>query len=360
VDSIDLGRAVKTPFADKDWLTKSALAILWTFLIVTIPALLGAQIEYIKRTAEGREDLPDWSEFGDKWVKGFLAAVAGFIYFLPVVIIAIVVFVPFTVSYATGSEPNEGMLVGTALLFGLLAFVYMLVVTLFFYAALTHYALTGRFGAFFEFGQIAARIRTGGYFTAWLFAWVVSLVSSAVTGALTATWVGGILAPAVSFLAMMMTAHLLGQWAAKSYGVARAVQPAAPVGYPPAAGGPAGYPPPPPPAGSAPPVAPPPTGSAPPVAPPPAGYVAPVAPAPPAAYPQPAAPEQAPPQYTPPVTPPPPPPPPAIEPPAPVVAEPVVYVEPPAPAEPEPPAAPAPEEPAAPAEEAEEPPAGGR
>ena len=58
MNSIDIGRAFKAPFTDKDWIKKTLLGYLWMILIVTIPAVAGAQIEYIKRAAEGRDELP--------------------------------------------------------------------------------------------------------------------------------------------------------------------------------------------------------------------------------------------------------------------------------------------------------------
>jgi len=224
VNTIDLGRAVRAPFADHEWLNKTLLGLVWTLLVVTAPAVLGAQVEYIRRCAVGNEELPDWSDFGDKWVTGLLVAVAGFIYFLPVVIAAITVLVPVSVVAVSGDERAIPFSVLLAGLVGVGALLYALVVTIFFYAALTHYAMSGRFGAFFEFGEIAARIRAGSYFPAWLYAWVISLVAGIVSSALTGTWVLSLITPGISYLAAMMTGHVLGQYAWQAY---RAGQPAA-------------------------------------------------------------------------------------------------------------------------------------
>ena len=69
MDNVDLGRALKAPFQE-GWIPKSLLAIVWTFLIVTTPALMGAYLEYVRSVAYGDERLPEWSGFGEKWVKG--------------------------------------------------------------------------------------------------------------------------------------------------------------------------------------------------------------------------------------------------------------------------------------------------
>ena len=224
MNTIDLGRAVRAPFADPAWVNKTLLGLVWTLLVVTAPAVLGAQVEYIRRCAVGNEELPDWNDFGDKWVTGLLVAAAGFIYFLPVVVAAIAVLLPVSVVAVAGDEraiPFSVLVVG---LVAAGAMIYALAVTIFFYAALTHYALTRRFGAFFEFGEIATRIRAGNYFSAWFFAWVISIVAGIASSALTGTWVLSLITPAISYLAAMMTGHVLGQYAWQAY---RAGQPTA-------------------------------------------------------------------------------------------------------------------------------------
>jgi hypothetical protein len=43
MDRIDLGRAFKAPFEDKEWVVKTLLGFLWGLLVVTIPAVIGAE-----------------------------------------------------------------------------------------------------------------------------------------------------------------------------------------------------------------------------------------------------------------------------------------------------------------------------
>ncbi len=321
MDKIDLGRAFKAPFADTDWVKKTLLGWLWMLLGVTSPAVYGAQLEYIKGVSEGREDLPDWSDFGAKWVKGFLLLVAGFIYFLPVIVLGFIFAIPVVIAAASDSNGLGGLAAGGMCLFWLFAIVYSIAVAIVFYAATVNYAIKGEFGAFFQFSEILARVRDGsGYWAAWLWAIVVSFAAGLAVSILGATFIGSILVPAVYYLSIMITGHIFGQWAARSYGIQ---QVAAPVGVP-------GYIPP---AGAyAPPAAPTPPAYAPPAPPvaPPAPPAAPVAPAAPPEAPS------APPAYTPPA------------PPAAPVAPPAAPMAPPAPAAPyEPPAAP-PAPPAAP------------
>ena len=238
MDSIDLGRAFKAPFQDRDWVTKTLLGFVWSLLVFTLPAVYGAQVEYISRVSHGDETLPDWSDFGDKWLRGLLVMVAGLIYYLPVVAISVIFFVPIVIASVGAGNSNAAAVfaAGGTCLFMLIAIIYSIAVSIFFYAAVTNYAMTNDFGAFFQFGPIMARVREGsGYFAAWLWALVAGVASSVVVGILSATGIGTILAPAVVYLLAMVMGHLFGQWAARSYGVVAAV-----------ATSPAGYPPPPP------------------------------------------------------------------------------------------------------------------
>jgi len=361
MDNIDFGRAIKAPFADKGWPGKTALGFLWLLLGITSPAVYGAELEYIVRVANGNEELPEWSDFGNKWVKGFMVSVAGFLYFLPVIILGMIMYVPAILSaIASGGDSNAigGLFAGGSCLFGLIATVYIVAMSVLFYAAVVHYAVKGNFGAFFEFNEILTHVKDGtGYFAAWLWSLVVGLIVGAAMSVLSATGIGAILYPAAAYLMTMVIGHLFGQWAAKSYGFP-GIGSAAP-----AYGAPGGYAPPPPPAYTPPAQPPAPQGYQPPAAPPayapPAPPAAPVAapaapapaPAAPVAAPAPAAPEPAaapvaPPAYTPAAAP---------APVAPEAPAPVAPAAPPAPPAPDaafaPPAAP--QQPAAPEPPAE-------
>lgn len=293
MDAIDIGRALKAPFADKDWLKKTALGFVWLILGVTAPAVYGAQIEYTRSVAEGREELPDWSDFGGKWVKGFMVVIAYFIYLLPMWIIGAVMIVPAVLgSIASNGDFGGALVGGTACLFSVIAILYAVAIAVLMYGAFVNYAMKGTFGSLFAFGEILEHVRDGsGYFAAWIWAILLAFGASIVTGILSSTGIGGILVPAVLYLEVMMMGHLFGQWAARSYKVVAAapVGTYATPGYIPPAGMTVPAPP-------APPAAPAPEAVVAPVAPAPApeAVVAPVAPeapvAPPAAPPAPEAP----------------------------------------------------------------------
>lgn len=312
---IDFGRAFKAPFEDKDWIVKTLLGLLWGLLVVTSPALYGAQVEYIRGVANGDEGIPGWDGFGKKWVEGFLISIAGFIYALPIVILGAIMvgstLIPVILS-GGDSGAATGLFGGTTCLFVFIAMVYGILVSIFFYGAIVQYAMKGNFGAFFQIGEILGRVRGGsGYWTAWLYALLVSFGGSLVTSLLSSTGIGAILYGAVVYLMLIITGHLFGQWARSAYGITAAAAPAVAN---------AAYAPPAPVTPSAPPAPAPAPAAAPQPEPAPAPVPAPAAP--------PAAPEPPAPAPSAPEAPAPEPPAPAAEPAAP---EPPVAPEPPAP-----------------------------
>lgn len=257
MDRFDIGRALKAPFDDAEWMNKTLLGFVWSLLVVTAPAVYGAQLEYTRRVAAGNETLPEWDDFGTKWVEGLLVGIAGFLYFLPVLILGAVLVAPAAIAAAGSggdSDAIAALVGGGTCVFTIVAMVYGVGMSIFFSAAMTHYAMTRSFGAFFRFGEIMAKVRGGtGYFTAWLYVLLISVILSTVSSFVSGLTggLGAIVMPAVSYLAAMMMGHVMGQWARVAYAVAPGAGSGANM---PAAGyvpdyGPAQFPPPPPPAG---------------------------------------------------------------------------------------------------------------
>lgn len=222
---IDLGRALKAPFEDADWVSKTLLSFVWGLIgILFFPLLAvftGVEAEYVRRVSRGDERIPDWSDFGKKWVEGLVVWFAGFLYFLPVFVLGAMAFAPGIIAAIQGEgDLAGGLFVGSACLFTIVAIVYGIAVSILYQAAFVNYAMRGSFGAFFAFGQIMDLVRGDtGYWTAWLYTLVISFGMSAVTSVLSSTMVGGVLYPAVLYLGTLMTAHVLGQWARRAFAI---------------------------------------------------------------------------------------------------------------------------------------------
>jgi hypothetical protein len=308
---MDIGRAFGIPFKDVKWFGKAAWAGLWMTLPFTGFALYGYTLDYIRNVANGYETpLPEWTgNFGRYWVRGLLVSIALGIYMLPATILMVIGYLPMLGAIVqAGSDPSSDATSAMAALGGtticvtsVVAIIYIVAVSILSYAALTHYALSESFGAFFQFKEIIARLRTNsGYFTAWLMTNVIAIgvgfVAGILASILTAILIGSVLVPFVIgvcyFVGAAMAGHLFGQYAAKAYGLP-GLQPVAAVAYAAPGAPPAPYTPPVAPyAPPAAPVAPAPAPPAPPAPPAvPAPPAAPAPPTPPAEAAPPAAPE---------------------------------------------------------------------
>jgi len=216
---MDIGRSFTYMTEDQDWVKKILIGGVVNLIPIVNFAATGYFIEALRNTAEGRElPLPEWGDFGGKFVKGLMAGIAGFIYALPIMLVMGIVFGLGTAVAAAVSDEDTAAAVVTACsgIGYCLMFVYMILLMLILPAATVRYALTGQFGAFFRFGDIMAFIKAnvGGYIIALL----VSLVAGLIAG-----MVGGIICGVGIFFtlmwAMLVGANLFGN-------LAREAQPA--------------------------------------------------------------------------------------------------------------------------------------
>ena len=201
---MDIGRSFTYMFEDQDWLKKILIGGVVNLIPIVNFANTGYFIEAIKNTAEGRElPLPEWDDFGGKFMKGLMAGIAGFIYALPIMLFMGIVF-GLTAAIAGSLDNDTAETVATIcpLLGNCVVFVYMILFTLIFPAAVIRYALTGQFGAFFRFGDIIAFIKAniGGYIIALLVVLVASLIAQIV----------GVIACGIGILFTMMWAEMVG------------------------------------------------------------------------------------------------------------------------------------------------------
>ena len=183
---MDIGRSFTYMFEDQDWLKKILIGGVVNLIPIVNFAVIGYFIEAIRNTAEGRElPLPEWDDFGGKFVKGLMAFIAGFLYMLPIMIVVGIIFgLTAAIAGSLDSDAAETVATICPLIGNCLLFVYMILVMLILPAAIIQYALTGQFGAFFRFGDMIAFIKAniGGYIIALLVALVASLIAGMVGG----------------------------------------------------------------------------------------------------------------------------------------------------------------------------------
>ena len=183
---MDIGRSFTYMFEDQDWIKKILIGGVVSFIPIVNFAAMGYFIEALRNTAEGRElPLPEWDNFGGKFMKGLMAGIAGFVYALPIMlVVGGIVGLTAVVAGSLDNDAAETIAAICPLIGNCLMFLYMILFMLILPAAVIQYALTEQFGAFFRFGDMMALVKAnvGGYIIALLVAMVAGLIAQIVGG----------------------------------------------------------------------------------------------------------------------------------------------------------------------------------
>ena len=207
---MNLERAISYPFDDEEWLKKILIAGVINVVPIVNFAGWGYALQAGKNVIEGQETpLPEWDDFGDFFVQGLLAFLAALIYAIPLGLLSCVMGVVDSVATAGPMGEAARLTIGLiSFCFGLIWFLYGLLVDFVLPAALTKYVLSKEFADFFRFGEIFRYIgdNLGNYVIAFLVTIVVSVVAALV----------GTLACLVGLLftipwAMLIIVHLFAQ-----------------------------------------------------------------------------------------------------------------------------------------------------
>jgi hypothetical protein len=207
---VDIGKTFTFVFDDEEWIKKVLIGALLALTGIGMIPVLGYAIELSRRVARGDEKpLPEWEEFGAMIVEGFLTLVVGFVWALPLIIIASCVWI---VPFLLASIDNSGDMIAAvssimSICVMLISLVYGLILGLVLPAALTNYAVTGELGAAFRFGEIIGMVRNnlGTYLMVLLISIIAQMIGS----------LGSIIlcigVYATAFYSIVVTYHSYGQ-----------------------------------------------------------------------------------------------------------------------------------------------------
>jgi hypothetical protein len=216
--NLDIGKAFTFPMEDQRWVAKLAIGgglLLAGFItligwIFTVPVVLGYLVNLTRNVINGHpQPLPEWDNWGERWIEGFKAGVVAFVYYLPFGIVAFIFGIPGGVLQASsnsglaalGATLSLAVNVCIAPLLGFLLAIILPVV-------IARYAVAGNMGDAFKFGEIVATVRQniGTYFIVALLSTIVAWVLGGI--GLIACLVGAFF---TTFYAYLMTYHLYGQ-----------------------------------------------------------------------------------------------------------------------------------------------------
>lgn len=204
---MEIGKAFTYVFDDENWITKILIGGILGIIPIVNFVVFGYTVEALRNVAQGLErPLPEWSNFGEKFVKGLVVCIIGFIYAIPILLIT-GCFMGLTIALGGGNGKGEDLI--GLLLFPLYCILglYGLVLSILSPAIIIKYAVTGEVGSAFRFGELFGLItgNLGNYIVALILAWVASIIASF---GIIACGVGVLF---TTFWGYLVMAHLGGQ-----------------------------------------------------------------------------------------------------------------------------------------------------
>lgn len=185
---MDIGSAFTFMFDDEEGVKKLAIGggivfagvILSPILvgIVLFLPLMGYMLETIKSVRDGQTKLPEWTDFGNLFVKGLMLFLITLVYQIPVIILACMASGTNIAMAQADSDVAQALSV-VSICFSCLQIIVSLVVSAIMPAAWIRYAQYDTFGSAFQFGEIFRFITAniGNYIIAVLLTWVAGLLA---------------------------------------------------------------------------------------------------------------------------------------------------------------------------------------
>ena len=205
---MDIARAFSYVFEDEDWVKKVLLGgVINLIPIAGFFFTTGYMLETLKNIMEGRElPLPEWDDWGGKFMKGLMAFVIGLVYSLP--ILAVVCCFTAVVALAGQNEDVTNALGSFGgLCLNCVSLLYSLALMLIIPSVMAKYAEAWELGAAFRLGEIFNLVKDN--IGTYLMVLVISLLAGVVTNlGVVACGVGVLF---TMFYAMLVNAHAYGQ-----------------------------------------------------------------------------------------------------------------------------------------------------
>jgi hypothetical protein len=200
---------------DEEWVKK----ILIGGLILLIPiigtlAVYGYMLETARNVSRGDpRPLPDWTDFGDKLMKGLYALIIQIVYALPVIILqCIAQFATIGLSSQSEEAATAGGLIALCLMPVIL--VLSIVIGFFIFAAYARYIQTDSLSSAFQFNEVLRMLRES--FGDWAMLLLTAILAGiAASLGLIACGVGVLF---TGFYANLVIGHALGQIIVKQRG----------------------------------------------------------------------------------------------------------------------------------------------
>lgn len=215
---MDIGRAFSYPFEDAEWARKVVIGAVLSLIPIVNFATVGYALHQMKAIAEGRwVPLPEWDNFGDKFVDGLILSIGVLIWTIPSWVIGGASLVPLVLSAISGREP--GLAAGAGILALMVAGLWLLVVGVAYPAMAMNFAVKRTFGACFEIAAIVDFItRDAGSYALGIVAYLGAAILVGILSSV--PLVGFLVAAAGGFYILLVVAGAYGQHLAGALGTA--------------------------------------------------------------------------------------------------------------------------------------------
>ncbi len=188
---MEIMEEIKFPSKDSEWIQKVLIGGLLSIIPIVNLIAYGYILKVMKRSIEGKPDMPKWDDWGELFMNGLMAAIIGLIYMIiPILILGASAG---SMIMAAISE-NPKMLFtaiagafGGLLIAGLLALIFGFLLPM----ALSMYVKENNFSAALRFNEVISRIKS--VFGDYLTVFVIVIALSVVLGVLSIIPVLGIL-----------------------------------------------------------------------------------------------------------------------------------------------------------------------
>ena len=229
---MDIGKAFRFVFDDRDWVTKVAIGGVMSLLsplLIGLFFLGGYSVDLIKNVMNDVDSpLPTWDNLGDKAIKGIKLTVIFLVWAIPIIAVSILSAL-FSIILGSNGREVEGVAAAISICFGCINLVYGILLALVSPAIYVRFAQTEQISSGFQFGEILAftQRNLGDIIVALLISFVAGIVA-AIAG--TILCLIGLLF--TMFWASLVQTHLFGQIGRKDAGasaLSASAPPSAPI-----------------------------------------------------------------------------------------------------------------------------------
>lgn len=218
---MDIGKSITYVGDDEDWLSKLILGA----IVANVPILNLAWLGYLTDIMRNVSDdiarpLPDWSDFGDKFLKGLKLVGAAIIYTLPGLLLLgiplVAVIIAGIPADADLQEAIAATFAGVGIVLGCCIAIYFLVFAFLFPAINLHFARRNTFGSCFQIKDIMQLVfnNFGEYLVALLVSWGVMFIVSLAVSILGIMLV---LIPCIGWILMILIGAVTNVWIGTIY-----------------------------------------------------------------------------------------------------------------------------------------------